>query len=50
MPAERKARCLLVHGTADDTVPVRREDSRAIAQATGIRLLEARRSRAARTA
>ena len=36
MPAERKAQCLLVHGTADDTVPL--DDSRAIAQATGIRL------------
>jgi allantoin racemase len=36
MPADRKARCLLVHGTADETVPV--DDSRAIARATGIRL------------
>ena len=38
LPAAAKAQCLLVHGTADETVPI--EDSRSLAAATGIRLLE----------
>jgi predicted alpha/beta-hydrolase family hydrolase len=38
LPAAAKAQCLIVHGTADATVPV--EDSRALAAATGIPLLE----------
>ena len=38
LPAAAKAQCLLVHGTADGTVPI--EDSRSLAAATGIRLLE----------
>ena len=36
MPPERKARCLLVHGDADETVPL--DDSRALSRATGIAL------------
>ena len=36
LPAERKARLLLVHGTADTTVPL--DDSQRLAEATGIQL------------
>ena len=36
LPAERKSSLLLVHGTADETVPV--DDSRALSEATGIAL------------
>lgn len=43
LPAEHKARILLVHGMADETVPV--EDSRALSAATGIKLEEIRYQR-----
>ena len=36
LPAAAKARCLLVHGSADETVPL--DDSRALSAATGIPL------------
>ena len=36
LPAERKARMLLVHGTADDVVPI--DDSRELSSSTGIGL------------
>jgi predicted esterase YcpF (UPF0227 family) len=36
LPSERKARCLLVHGLADETVPV--QHSRELSEATGIAL------------
>ena len=38
LPAAVKAQCLIVHGTTDNTVPI--DDSRALAAATGIALLE----------
>ena len=38
LSTETKARCLIVHGTADATIPV--DDSRSLSRETGIRLLE----------
>ena len=38
LPESVKSRCRLVHGTAAGTVPI--EDSRALAEATGIQLIE----------
>ena len=38
LPLALRARCVLVHGTADTTIPL--ADSRGLAEATGIRLVE----------